>query len=280
MPLSPGSLPATAPLPYPKAVVDVLRRVAAKRLQRTDRYWADPALILAGAGIQPDPWQTILLRSTANQIALLASRQIGKSTVSAGLALRVAMLEPQSLVLLLSPSLRQSGELFRKVTSIFNGIGRPVPVATETVLTLELANGSRIVSLPGTEGTVRGYSGVKLLVIDEAARVDDSLYYSVRPMLAVSGGQIVTLSTPFGKRGWFYEEWLGSGDWERYQVRADQCPRVTADFLEQERLALGERWYAQEYLCSFEEVAGAVFAHADIHAALTDDVQPMFTVNQ
>jgi hypothetical protein len=45
-----------------------------------------------------------------------------------------------------------------------------------------------------------------MLVIDEASRVDDTLYLAVRPLLAVSGGRLVALSTPFGKRGWFHDE--------------------------------------------------------------------------
>jgi hypothetical protein len=111
-----------------------------------------------------------------------------------------------ALVLLLSPTLRQSGELFKdKVRRLYNALGRPVRCVQETQLTMELTNGSRIVALPGEEGTIRGYSGVLLLVCDEAARIPDALYFSVRPMLAVSGGLLVALSTPFGRRGWFYE---------------------------------------------------------------------------
>jgi hypothetical protein len=86
----------------------------------------------------------------------------------------------------------------------------------------------------------------------------------------------VALSTPFGKRGWFHDEWHGANAWERVKITADQCPRIPAAFLAAERQALGERWFAQEYGCSFEEVVGAVFAHADIQAALSDDVQPLF----
>jgi hypothetical protein len=45
------------------------------------------------------------------------------------------------------------------------------------------------------------------LIVDEASRVQDALYQGIRPMLAVSGGRIVLLSTPWGKRGFFFEEW-------------------------------------------------------------------------
>src|SRR5581483_3403311 len=134
------------------------------------------------------------------------SRQAGKSSVTAVLAVHVAVYQPGSLVLMLSPAQRQSAELFRKAIDVYRALGRPVPASSETVLRLELENGSRIVALPGKESTIRGFSGVKLLAIDEAARVPDELYLAVRPMLAVSGGRIIALSTPFGKRGWWHSE--------------------------------------------------------------------------
>src|SRR5262249_19679539 len=150
-------------------------------------------------------------------------------------------------------------------------------VTAASALRLELANGSRIVALPGDEQHIRGYAAVSLLVIDEAARVADALYYAVRPMLAVSQGRLVALSTPFGKRGWFHAAWTGAGDWERVQVTARECPRITAAFLADERQALGPRWYRQEYECSFEDASDAVFAWDDIQAALADDVPPLWT---
>jgi hypothetical protein len=172
---------------------------------------------------------------------LLCSRQSGKSTVAAALALRVALLQPDSPILVLSPTDRQSGELFRKILDGYRALGRPVGASAETAHHLELANGSRILSLPGSEKTVRGFSGVALLIIDEAARVEDSLYYAVR-----------------------------------LRITAEECPRITPEFLAEERRALGERWYKQEYLCSFEDVIASVFSAADIQAALRDDVQPLF----
>ena len=167
----------------------------------------DPARLMTAAGMEPDGWQQRLLASNAARMLLLCCRQAGKSTAAAALALRVALLQPRSPVLLLSPSLRQSGELFRKVLDLFGALGRPMQVTAESALRLELANGSRIVSLPADEATIRGFSGVALLIIDEAARVPDELYRAVRPMLAVSNGQLVCLSTPYGQRGFFYAEW-------------------------------------------------------------------------
>jgi hypothetical protein len=86
---------------------------------------------------------------------------------------------------------------------------------------LTLDNGSRSVCLPCKEETTRGYSGVTLLIFDEAARVPDDLYRACRPMLAVSGGRMICLSTPYGKRGFFWEVWSrGGGDWQRFEVLA------------------------------------------------------------
>jgi Terminase large subunit, T4likevirus-type, N-terminal len=219
----------------------------------------DPARLMTAAGMEPDGWQRTLLACNAARMLLLCCRQAGKSTAAAALALRVALLQPRSPVLLLSPSLRQSGELFRKVLDLFGALGRPMGVTAESALRLELANGSRVVSLPADEATIRGFSGVALLVIDEAARVPDELYRAVRPMLAVSNGQLVCLSTPYGQRGFFYAEWHSDGPWERIRITAEDCPRISKAFLAEEQRALGESWFAQEYLCSFTQMEGLVY---------------------
>lgn len=236
----------------------------------------DPVVFAEQAGLSPDPWQADVLRSTAPRVLLLCSRQSGKSTVSAVAALHQALYRPGSLVLALAPALRQSQELFAKIGAAYRTAGRPVPAAAENRLSLELENNSRIVCLPGSEKTIRGFSGVSLLLVDEAARVEDSLYYAVRPMLAVSGGTIMMLSSPYGKRGVFYKEWTGGEGWERYQVKAGYCPRISSGFLEEERQALPERVYRQEYECSFEELEDQLFGYDVVEQAITDDVTPLF----
>ena len=189
-------------------------------------------------GIVSDHWQEEFLGSSADRVLLNCSRQSGKSTMSAVIALHRALYRPGSLVLCLAPALRQSQELFGKIAGFYRDLGRPVAPQGERKLSLELENDSRIITLPGSEKTVRGFSGAALLLVDEASRVDDGLYYAIRPMLAVSGGSLMMLSTPFGKRGVFYEEWSGGHGWERYEVPASQCPRISEAFLEEERRVL------------------------------------------
>jgi hypothetical protein len=261
----------------PRWAREAEQRILTNRPAPTDKYLADPARVLSDASMPPDPWQAKLLRTTWNRALLLCSRQTGKSQVAGALALAEALTRPRSLILLLSPTQRQSGELFRdKLLPLWRALGRPLLDRPPTQLSLELSNGSRILSLPSSEGGIRCYSGVRLLVVDEASRVPDDLYRAVRPMLAVSNGRLICMSTPFGKRGFFWEEWTGTRSWERVSITALDCPRISAAFLEEEREAIGERWFRQEYLCSFEDMIGAVFRQEDIDAAFNDSITPLF----
>ncbi len=228
-------------------------------------------------GIVPDRWQRDLLRSSSDRVLLNCCRQSGKSTLTALIALHRALYHPGSLILCLAPALRQSQELFSKILGFYRDLGRPVDHAGERKLSLELDNRSRILTLPGSEKTLRGFSGVGLLLIDEASRVDDQLYYATRPMLAVSGGSLMMLSTPAGKRGVFYQEWTSGEGWERYEVRAEQCPRISPEFLEEERRALPPPVYRAEYECSFEALDDQPFSESMIESAFSDDtVEPLF----
>jgi Terminase large subunit, T4likevirus-type, N-terminal len=227
-------------------------------------------------GIVPDEWQEDFLRSSADRVLLNCSRQSGKSTMSAVIALHRALYHPGSLVLCLAPALRQSQELFGKIANFYRDLGRPVAPQGERKLSLELENDSRIITLPGSEKTIRGFSGAALLLVDEASRVDDGLYYAIRPMLAVSGGSLMMLSTPFGKRGVFYEEWTGGVGWERYEVPASECPRIPAEFLQEERAALPSWVYRQEYECSFKETEDQVFTREMVEQAVSGEVTPLF----
>ena len=237
----------------------------------------DAHTLAAYAGFTLDDWQRAVLLSDAHQLIILACRQAGKSSVSSIRALHRALYTPASLVLLLAPSYRQSKELFRKVKDALAALPFSAPLASESALELEFTNLSRIVALPGKEATIRGFSGVSLLIVDEASRVADELYQAVRPMLAVSGGDIVLLSTPFGKRGFFFHEWAEGGvAWHRTKVTAYDCPRIPREWLEQERQSIGDWWFRQEYLVEFVESIDSVFAYDDIQRALDPTVKPLF----
>ncbi len=236
-----------------------------------DLAWAlDPVSFARQAlGFTPDEWQSRVLRWTGQRLLMNCSRQSGKSTITAIKALHRALYEPGVLVLVVSPSQRQSSELFRKVLAFMNRLDLRPALVEENRLSIAFAHGARIVSLPGSEATIRGFSGPGLVIEDEASRVDDALFVAIAPMLAVSQGQMLLLSTPYGKRGHFYEMWQNGGDeWERVKVRAQECPRISPDFLRGERQRMGDRFFAQEYLCEFRDTVDQVFA--------TDLIDQMF----
>jgi phage terminase large subunit-like protein len=171
-------------------------------------------------GFEPDEWQARLLRSRSRQVIMNCGRQVGKSTTTAALSVHTAVYSPGGLVLVIAPSQRQSRELFIKIHTFLQRLHPAEPMDEETRLTLTLANGSRIVALPGDNPrTVRGYSAPALIVEDEAAFVADETHDALLPMLAAtSSGRIVLMSTPYVSAGHFYAIWHnGADDWERFE---------------------------------------------------------------
>lgn len=227
-------------------------------------------------GFEPDAKQREVLAATAKRGMLNCTRQWGKSTTCAIKAVHYALFHPESTVIVASPSLRQSGEFLRKAKKAVRTIGFRVRGDGENQCSLLLPNGARIVGLPESEDTIRGFSSVGLILIDEAARVSDEMYQALRPMLAVGGGSLWLMSTPNGKSGFFYREWSGSRDWTRVQAAAGECSRIPADFLQEERETLGEDVFRQEYCCDFVSGEGTLFDVAQIRSRLTDRLAPLW----
>ncbi len=232
----------------------------------------DPVRMARAIGYKLDIWQQKLCRSIHPRILINVSRQAGKSFCVALISVHQALYTPDSLVLMVSPSLRQSSELFHTALDVYRRLDKPVAPEIENRLSLELENGSRILSLPGKEGTVRGLAGAKLICCDEASRVPDVMLAAIRPMLATSGGRLIAPSTPAGRRGWWWQAWEQGGDtWERYRVTADQCPRISKEFLAEERRALGPSWFAAEYMTEFTNVEGSIFPEAYLQRIITEE---------
>jgi hypothetical protein len=235
----------------------------------------DPALLMNDLGMIPDPWQERLLRCRSNRVLLLCSRQLGKSTATACLGLHQAAYVPGSDVLLVSRSERQSGELFMKVSQFYRRL-RPVESIKQLLMSMELANGSRIIALPGDGDTVRGYSAPALVIIDEASRVPDDVLAAVLPMLVANQGRLICLSTPRGKRGFFFERWTsGDPSWDCINARACDSPRFSPEALAEQLASLGPRLYAQEFENAFLEETDQVFSHDSIDAIFEDDLDGM-----
>jgi phage FluMu gp28-like protein len=223
----------------------------------------------------PDPWQLQVAHlATRRHTLVLTARQAGKSTTAAVVALRAALMT-SGTVLIAAPTERQSTELALRVRALARLAG--VPLEAEGRTYLELRGGGRVIALPENPEGVRGYSA-HLVILDEAAYVSDDLYIAVRPMLAMTGGRILALSTPAGTRGWFWREWVSeSDDWARVRVAAYDIGRYDPAFLEAERRALGEMAFAQEYLAEFIGQGGAIdsgLIHAAVRLPGPEDPRP------
>jgi hypothetical protein len=218
-------------------------------------------------GIEPDPWQIEVLASDHPRKILCCGRQTGKSTVGAVLALHRALTRPGSTVLIVAPGERQAKLLFSKAKRLYEMAGHPLPAHSERRTGLELRNGSIIEALPAVERTTRGYS-VDLLVVDEAAAVPDMDYHGILPALIATRGEQVLLSTPRGRRGFFYELWHSDDEWQRMMVRSDEVGRIREEDLEVFRHTMPEQFFRQEFFCEWLDTEGALFSTDDIEAAL------------
>jgi hypothetical protein len=260
---------------YEREAAALQRQIRALRLGESPAR-KPPAELAEIVGIPLDPWQLELLGSSWQQALLNCSRQSGKSTVSALMGISEVLYTPGATVLIVAPSDRQSALLFRTAIGMYRALGGDGPADVETRRSLELANGSQLHALPGKEHTIRGFSGVDLLIVDEASRVPDELYQAIRPMLAVSGGRLIALSTPWGKRGWWHAAWNDhEAPWYRVRVPATECPRIDPAWLEIERRSLPALVYEAEYLCEFHDTDDQLYASDLVDAAVSADVRPL-----
>ncbi len=226
-------------------------------------------------GLDLDEAQARVVKSGAKRMLLNCTRQWGKSTVTAVMAVHRALYHPESLVVVVSKCGRQSGEFVHKAEAMLKRMGVKARGDGYNRLSLLLPGESRIIGLPGDEANIRGFSAVSLLVIDEAAQVPEDMYAAVQPMLAVSGGDLWMMSTPNGQQGFFWREWMRGRRWTKVEVPATECRRISREFLEEARESLGERKFRQEYLCEFLDVDGALFDAESVERAFTDELKPL-----
>ena len=225
----------------------------------------------------PDEVQAEILSTPERRILINCCRQWGKSTTTAALVAYTLWHMAGALVLLLAPTARQSAEIFRKVAAFLRPLGIPLRADGTNPVSLLLPNHARVIALPGGDATIRGFSAVSLLVLDEAARIPDETYFAVRPMLATNPSAVLcAVSTPHGQKGFFYEAWTNGGPlWQRFRVPATACSRISPEFLAEEKLVLGDTRFRQEYLCEFLQPDDCYFPADWIDAALTRDGKPL-----
>lgn len=233
-------------------------------------------------GLDPDPWQVSYLESDAMQSVLNVTRQGGKTTAVAAKSLHRGLYGGAAFVPVVAPTKRQSRILVASLVELADRAKIRHRKASENPGGIELISGRRpdvlsvVLALPCSEATTRGLQGASWVVFDEAARIPQRVYRSIRPMLATTGGGVDALSTPFGKRGFYFEACTSRAGWERYIVPATECPRISAEFLERELAEMGKRWFEQEYFNKFLDTDDAVFEHELVLEAMSEEVTPLW----
>ena len=207
-------------------------------------------------------------------VLICAARQVGKTECTAILSLHTALFLPGSLILILSPTDRQSGIMLDRVKRQYATLGGSLGEAErKTQHRLRFVNDSEIISLPGgNPDVVRGFSSVDLLILDEAARTDDALYAATLPMVS-DDGRVIALTTPAGRRGWFFREWHRGEGWYRIKVTAEESARLSEAKLRARRAQLTPVEYAVEYGLSFGGGENSLYPPELIEAAMDRGVR-------
>jgi hypothetical protein len=224
--------------------------------------------------VRPDDWQCRLMRSTSDVVAL-CGRRVGKSQSAGWVAAHHVVKGEGRTALCISPTQRQSGELFRLAKAAIVKALPDISFPTDNRLSIELPNGSRLLSLPGDPGTVRSFTA-SLVTIDETQSLPDGgleLFAAVRPMLATTGGRMIVLGTPLDRSGLLFDMWEGgiAESWQKIHVPSTLCPRIPAEFLESERRLLGEAIFRREYLAEFSASETGMFDRDLLEAAVLPD---------
>jgi len=229
--------------------------------------WAETAL-----GFQPDDFQKEVLTEQSKRIMILAPRQTGKSTAVAVRVLHEALANDNAMILLASASGRQSGQIMEKARKMALSLDLKILPPPPKCDGFTLTNGSQIVSLPDSEETIRGFSAPRLIVVDEAAFASESVFQALEPMLLVSNGTLIILSTPNGQTGYFYDQWHADPTpWTKLFGSLERCPRVSPEAIETIRKSVTKEVFEQEFECKFVASNGQVISLETLRKCYRDD---------
>ena len=224
----------------------------------------DPvAWLKANTAFNPWLYETELLRDNRLRTRVVRkSRQVGITTTIAHEAVWKAFTSKR-IILIVSPSQRQSGIVMSIIQAIVSSNSRLAElVSVRNKSQMQLKNGSVIAATPNNPDRIRGYTANDIY-LDEAAHFlnDEPVMRAIKPMIIATQGTITIISTPFGKRGLFWDQYKIATNQQATtdDVKAyDLCPStisplITKERLEQERLNLTDLEFRQEYLGEFIE---------------------------
>jgi len=220
--------------------------------------------------IKLDDWQKEYIKHEGNTV-VRAGRQSGKSFAESLRVALFALLNSKTSTLIIASVDRQSIELLEKVKSQIMGLAKNQIKGRPTFHKIELKNGSKIRAEPAgqTGYGLRGFT-VDKLVADEAHYIPDAVFVALRPMLATTGGTLDLLSTPRGNEGFFYDCFTDEG-FHKIHIMSKDCPRITDEFLEQEKRRMTKLEYCQEYEAEFLDSLMQFFPRELIESCFSEE---------
>jgi hypothetical protein len=281
-------------------------RSEAKELLHT----LSPYHYVRSLGFKPYEWQKAILKSPHKRKSINGARQSGKSTIVSAKPCHIAKHYPESVSLILAATEYQAFLDMEKVKDFIAHDPDYPGIERDSDRLVTLKNGSWIMVVPATEKAARGPSAPRLILIDEASRVEDIVYRSgVIPMLTDNPDcEVINISTPNGKKGFFFKS-FNNPLWERYEIRSPwevidlefrlvpaepeeeyrrKCAKrgiIGFDSprhrnREEQEFNLGEMgplMYRQEYGPQFVEPEDQVFSYDDIERMMGNTAEPLDT---
>jgi len=244
------------------------------QLKRLKKLQDDPVLFAEVVfGFKPFPYQQKLLQDESKRIVACMGRQTGKTTVNAIKAIHFAYCNPKILVLIVSPSLRQSMIMFDRILDlIYSNPWLPKSVVRKTRTLIHLDNGSRIVALPCSANLLRGYTA-DLIIADECSFMPEEVITQVMfPMLSTTNGTAIFLSTPWGRNHFFYRAFMDP-NYSVHHVRSSESLLITKEFLEEQRRNMTAETYKMEYEAEFTEAATSFFPQDLIRSCVDSEME-------
>lgn len=285
-----------------------------KRLQVTQGeakhllHTLSPCHYIRSLGFPPYEWQESVLRSVHKRKVINGARQAGKSTIVSAKPCHIAKHYPSSVSLIVAATEQQAFYDMEKVKEFIARDPQYPKIERNSDRLVTLSNGSWIMVVPATEKAARGPSAPRLILLDEASRIDDIVYKSgIIPMLTDNPEcELISISTPNGKQGFFFDSFKNL-KWERYEVRSpwdvidiefrleSSLPEmeyrqrmVEKDIKgfysprhknrEEQGFNLGEMgplMYRQEYCVEFVEPEDQVFSYDDIERLMNSKAETM-----
>jgi hypothetical protein len=279
------------------------------------RMTLDIEYYLESLHFRPYAWQSSVLRDRSKRKMIDGARRGGKSTIISTKPSHKARFYNKSVTLILAPTQTQAVEDTRIIRNFMASDPGYPEVKRASDEQIELANKSRIIVVPATETSARGYPDADLIIVDEAAYVEDKIFLDcILPMLNGNPRlELILISSPHGKSinpGRFFFSCWSDAEFSRYEVKAPfvldpEDPFTLLDAMPEDEYrelrakqgikafysprhrdretqefllrTQGAIQYRQTQLAEFVEPEEQVFSYDDLDAAFgRDEIQPLF----